>query len=598
MDIKATHTRHVIQSHKPKLRAGPEPSFFPSNQRTWFYPSELASIYGFPSVNNNKVVIGVLSFGGGLFGDVDLQGVLTNGDVQRLWQEQGMAQEDMPLVVISPLFPGQNNIDNPETGENTLDAAVIGGCYPSRDLTIILYVLNGIAGIAQLSDYGGVGMSVFDRSSVTVDNITYTPKVYSMSWSLSSLRELANPQTIGSGNPDMLGAEAKFASLAGSGINIFVSSGDRGATNGVPGTAAYVTWPSCSPSVIAVGGTNLVCPSMIYNNPSTVETGWSGSGGGQVFLLSRPIRLVLCRSTPDLAMISTPGMGTYIGGTLYVLTGTSLSAPLLATFVAVINPGVFINTLIYRANPSCFNDITVGNNGFSARAGYDYCTGLGSINGSIFRQALYIVTSVAVTPSTCTLYVGDVSQLTATTTPPQFQVSWSSSNINVCTVDSNGGLRAVAQGTCLITATSGNVSGSCLCTVAVILPAAVALDRTAFNLLLNSSFRLTPTVLPNNATNKIITWNSSNSNATVNAGLVTGRSVGLCTISATTSNNLVATCEVDIYVVRVTGIALNNTGTSSRLLLHNTLQLYTTVAPPNASNASVLWSSNVSINMI
>ena len=53
--------------------------------RPWFKVSELVSLYNIPVPTASQVVVGVISFGGGLVGSIDANGVLSNGDVQAYW---------------------------------------------------------------------------------------------------------------------------------------------------------------------------------------------------------------------------------------------------------------------------------------------------------------------------------------------------------------------------------------------------------------------------------------------------------------------------------------------------------------------------------
>jgi kumamolisin len=83
------------------------------------------------------------------------------------------------------------------------------------------------------------------------------------------------------------------------------------------------------------------------------------------------------------------------GKTLETLGGTSVSAPLWASLIARINEGIgarcgFINPLLYRRFArGVLRDITKGNNGaYSARHGWDACTGLGCPHGAQLLRAL------------------------------------------------------------------------------------------------------------------------------------------------------------------------------------------------------------------
>jgi kumamolisin len=99
---------------------------------------------------------------------------------------------------------------------------------------------------------------------------------------------------------------------------------------------------------------------------------------------------------PDVAGDADPATGyqVVLGGQTQTFGGTSAVAPLWSGLMARINadsgaPGGFIHPLLY-AKASAFHDITSGNNGaYSARAGWDACTGLGSPDGALIEQALH-----------------------------------------------------------------------------------------------------------------------------------------------------------------------------------------------------------------
>ena len=114
-----------------------------SSNVPYFTMSQLRAIYNFPVPSTSNYVIGVVSFGGGLYGSVDSHGVLTNGDVQSYWTSIGIASANHPKVIVVPINGATNspNVnDGGSTMENTLDVEAIGGAFPSANLTIILYI--------------------------------------------------------------------------------------------------------------------------------------------------------------------------------------------------------------------------------------------------------------------------------------------------------------------------------------------------------------------------------------------------------------------------------------------------------------------------
>ena len=128
----------------------------------------------------------------------------------------------------------------------------------------------------------------------------------------------------------------------------------------------------------------------------------------------------------------------------------------------------------------------------------------------------------------------------------------------------------------------------------------VTLDKIA-NINVGSTTTLIPTVYPLNATNKNVTWKSSNTKiATVNSeGIVTAIKAGKATITITTSDGKkTAKCTVTVksapLIVNVTGVGLNK---SSITLYPNAVIwadeiLIATVTPYNANNKNVTWNSS------
>ena len=206
--------------------------------------------------------------------------------------------------------------------------------------------------------------------------------------------------------------------------------------------------------------------------------------------------------------------------------------------------------------------------------------------------------------------VDQTSQLTATVLPANAtnkSVTWTSSNTSVATVDANGVVTAKANGTATITATTVDGTNlSATCQVAVNIPTeikatSISLDKTTLSLSsVGQTSQLTATVLPTNATNKSVTWTSSNTSvATVDAnGLVTAKANGTATITATTTDgsNKSATCSVTVSApILVTGVSLSQTSLTFSAF-NATQTLTATVTPSNAANKTLTWtSSNTSV---
>jgi sugar lactone lactonase YvrE len=190
---------------------------------------------------------------------------------------------------------------------------------------------------------------------------------------------------------DYLIIEAQYmANLASSGVTILVASGDNGS---VANSQIQTTYPTSDPDVTGVGGTTL----NMQGNTVSTESAWSDSGGGTSIVFSRPawqtgtgVPQGNMRCVPDVASSADPQEGAQIvvGGTTYIIGGTSWSAPTWAGWVALIDqqrgsPVGLLNPRIYPllGNTADFRDITSGSNGtYSAGVGYDLVTGIGVPN--------------------------------------------------------------------------------------------------------------------------------------------------------------------------------------------------------------------------
>lgn len=207
------------------------------------------------------------------------------------------------------------------------------------------------------------------------------------------------------------------------------------------------------------------------------------------------------------------------------------------------------------------------------------------------------VTGVSLSKSETALTVGASETLTATVSPENANnknVSWKSDDTAVATVDQNGKVTAVGEGEAIITATTEDGKYTATCTVKVS-PAPVAAngvtltpDKTTLNV--GEKQTLTATVLPAYATNKNVTWVSSDTSVvTVENGVVTAVGKGTATITVTTEDGgYTATCEVTVKLP-VSAVTLNETSTA--LVVGNTKQLTATVAPANADDSTVTWKS-------
>jgi subtilase family serine protease len=226
-----------------------------------------------------------------------------------------------------------------------------------------------------------------------------------------------------------------------SGVTFVASSGDSG-SSGAP------NYPSVSPNVLAVGGTQLTTDSL---GNYLSETGWSGSGGGISAYYSQPAyqkgvvtQSSTMRTVPDVAYNGSGSSpfavyDTGYGGWVQVY-GTSAGAPQWAALVAIADQGRALagqgaldgasQTLptLYQLPAADFHDITSGSNGaYSAGPGYDLVTGRGSPVANAIVSGLVnagssgpgtgptVVTPASASPSTVT---GTTTGLSVTASDP------------------------------------------------------------------------------------------------------------------------------------------------------------------------------------
>lgn len=161
------------------------------------------------------------------------------------------------------------------------------------------------------------------------------------------------------------------------------------------------------------------------------------------------------------------------------------------------------------------------------------------------------VSSVSVTPEKLNLVEGQTSQLAVEVLPQNATdktVSWSSNDSDIVMVGSDGKVIAIKAGSATITAKAGEKTGTCTITVAAkpVPVSGISLNETTLELVEGDTFTLSATVAPDDATDKTVSWKSSDEGvATVADGLVKAVSTGSATITATAGDKS-ATCTVNV----------------------------------------------------
>jgi subtilase family serine protease len=293
-------------------------------------------------------------------------------------------------------------------GEAALDVETVIGLAPQASVRVYQGP-NGGAGVLDL------------WSRIAADD---SAKVVSTSWGLCE-------QDLGAAEA---AAEAiVFQQLASQGQTVLAASGDAGSEDcGGSDTQLAVHDPASQAYVTGVGGTDLA-----PGGETVWNDAYGGSGGGISTLTAMPSWQSApgvvsgsssaapchavsgwCRQVPDVSASASPAHPymVYWSGAWQGVGGTSAAAPLWAALVAVLDgsggcatPVGFLNPTLYQlatAGTADFTDVTSGDNdvlglyggAFSATAGYDMASGLGTPLAAHLGHDLCNVTPVTVPP--------------------------------------------------------------------------------------------------------------------------------------------------------------------------------------------------------
>jgi kumamolisin len=342
-----------------------------------YTPLQVAAFYDYPTgVDGSGECIALIELGGGY----------NSTDLGNYWTQLNLPKT--PNVSAVSVGNGSNQPTGDPSGpdgEVMLDIEVAGAIAPGANI-VVYFAENTDAGF-------------LNAITTAAHDSTNNPSVLSISW--------GGPESSWT-QQAMTSMDEAFQSAAVMGVTVCVAAGDDGSTDGVTDGANHVDFPASSPNVLACGGTKLVASGSaimsetVWNELASSE-GATGGGISDVFPLpswqngagvppsANPSQNV-GRGVPDVAGDADPSTGyvTLVDGQPDVIGGTSAVAPLWAGLVARINQSLgkpigFMNPLLYQAGDASgdFDDITSGNNGaYSAGAGWDACTGLGSPVGT------------------------------------------------------------------------------------------------------------------------------------------------------------------------------------------------------------------------
>jgi kumamolisin len=348
-----------------------------------FTPPQLAQLYDFPTgLDGSGQCIAIIELGGGF----------KNDDLKAYFAQLNIPLPQVTSVAVDGAHNAPAGDPNSADGEVMLDIEVAATIAPKAKIAVYF---------APNTDRG-----FLDAITTAVHDSTRKPSVVSISW--------GGPESSWT-TQAMQSFDQAFQDAAALGVSICCASGDNGSADMAQGWdgKAHVDFPASSPSVLACGGTHLdaaggsVTSEVVWND---LPNGGAGGGGvSDTFALpawqakshvppsANPGGHV-GRGVPDVCGDASPRSGyiVRVDGQQAVIGGTSAVAPLWAGLIALLNqhfghPVGYLNPVIYGLPPGAkaFRDITSGNNGaYSAGAGWDACTGLGSPDGARLMAAL------------------------------------------------------------------------------------------------------------------------------------------------------------------------------------------------------------------
>jgi kumamolisin len=339
-----------------------------------YTPVQLGEIYRFPDkTDGSGQTIAIIELGGGY----------EQADLETYFTGLGIATPSVSAVGVDGAANEPGKDPSGADGEVLLDIEVIGALSPASDI-LVYFAPNTDAG--------------FLDAVATAAHATPTPTAISISWGQSEDQWTAQARSA---------LDDAIFDAAALGVTVTAAAGDNGSGDGSTDGTDHADFPASSPHALACGGTSLIAKGTTV----TSETVWNdGAGGGatgggvsDVFALPTWQKKAGVprptsgggRGVPDVAGNADPRTGyeVLVDGKKQVFGGTSAVAPLWAALVARMvqslgSPLGLLQPQLYDLSGG-FRDVTSGNNGsFSAKSGWDACTGLGTPDGTALLAAL------------------------------------------------------------------------------------------------------------------------------------------------------------------------------------------------------------------
>ena len=372
-------------------------------------------------------------------------------------------------------------------------------------------------------------------------------------------------------------------------INPSSTSIDRGSTgtvqvlfNPAGPTNSNVLWSSSDTTVATVTGDSYT---------ATIK-GLSGGNATITVITEDGLKVATCD-----VYVREPVTGVTLNATTVESTMAIGKYQLVAT-VKPSGDGVNRNVTWSSSDESV---ATVDENGLVTYIKPGYCTIVCKTEDGAFIATCNFIISIPVETIKLDykdeiMSIGQTLRITAEVLPitaTNRTVSWESSNTNVCIVDSNGLVEAVGTGSATILCKSLDGGVTAMCNIYVKQPVtSIVLNTTDITVRKGQVFWLNATCLPENADNKLVTWESRDENVckVESDGKVTATGAGTTSIICTNvDTGLTAYCIVTV-TQPVTGITLNSD--YQELWVGAKYAIIPSIEPIDAENKKVTYLSS------
>lgn len=219
-------------------------------------------------------------------------------------------------------------------------------------------------------------------------------------------------------------------------------------------------------------------------------------------------------------------------------------------------------------------------------------------------STVYEVEKINIQQDSISLKKGNSVMLQVETEPVGAKVDglvYTSDNPGIATVNSKGLVSAVKAGVTTITVKTSDskLSDSVTVTVTesgnlVVNPVSLQLVASSSTLKVGEKTTITAVITPSNATNKTLTWVSTNPSVlAVENGVVVAKRAGTATIVASTNNNISSQIKITVLenTVPVQGITILG-DTNIEMTTGQTKKISYSITPSNATNVNIIYQSN------